>query len=46
MTAAEIVQGDLNDPATVVRATSGVYGVYNVQAYLPKDPASEIHARF
>lgn len=28
----EVVQGDLNDPASLTRAVEGVYGVYSVQA--------------
>jgi len=29
----EVVQGDLEDPASVVRAAAGVYGIYSVQDF-------------
>jgi uncharacterized protein YbjT (DUF2867 family) len=39
----EVVQGDLNDRASVDRALQGVYGVHSVQSYLPHDPTGEIY---
>ncbi len=38
----ELVQGDLDEPASIERAMTGVYGVHSVQAYLPKDPQREV----
>ncbi len=38
----EVVQGDLNDRASLDRALKGVYGVHSVQAYMPHDPTGEV----
>jgi uncharacterized protein YbjT (DUF2867 family) len=39
----EVVQGDLNDRASLDHALQGVYGVHSVQAYMPQDPTGEIY---
>lgn len=39
----EVVQGDLNDRASLDRALKGVYGVHSVQSYMPHDPTGEIY---
>ena len=39
----EVVQGDLNDRASLDRALKGVYGVHSVQSYMPQDPTREIY---
>ena len=38
----EVVQGDLNDRASLGRALKGAYGVHSVQAYMPHDPTGEV----
>jgi uncharacterized protein YbjT (DUF2867 family) len=40
---AEVVQGDLNDRASLDRALKGAYGVHSVQSYMPHDPTGEIY---
>ena len=39
----EVVQGDLNDRASLDRALKGVYGVHSVQSYMAHDPTGEIY---
>ena len=39
----EVVQGDLNDRASLDRALKGVYGVHSVQSYMPQDPTREVY---
>ena len=39
----EVVQGDLNDRASLDHALKGAYGVHSVQAYMPHDPTGEIY---
>jgi uncharacterized protein YbjT (DUF2867 family) len=41
-TGVEVVQGDLNDRASLDQALKGAYGVYSVQTYLPHDPSREV----
>ena len=41
-TGVEVVQGDLNDRASLDRTIKGVYGVHSVQAYMPHDPTGEV----
>ncbi len=38
----EVVQGDLSDRPSLDPALEGVYGVFSVQAYLPKNPTREV----
>jgi uncharacterized protein YbjT (DUF2867 family) len=38
----DVVQGDLNDRASLGRALKGAYGVHSVQAYMPHDPTGEV----
>jgi uncharacterized protein YbjT (DUF2867 family) len=39
----EVVQGDLEDPASVARATIGAYGVYSVQDFWAVGAKREVH---
>jgi uncharacterized protein YbjT (DUF2867 family) len=39
----EVVQGDLEDPASVARATFGAYGVYSVQDFWAVGAKREVH---
>src|SRR5262249_13671550 len=39
---AALVQGDLDDRASVERALAGAYGGHGVRAYPPQDPAREV----
>ena len=39
----EVVQGDLNDRASLDRAIKGAYGVHSVQSYMPQDPTREVY---
>src|SRR5438093_13541054 len=39
----EVVQGDLNDRASLDRVLKGVYGVHSVQSYMQQDPTGEIY---
>lgn len=37
-----LVPGDFNDPASLIRAMDGVYGIFSVQNFAPAGPGGEI----
>jgi len=39
----KVVQGDLNDRASLDRAIKGTHGVHSVQPYMPQDPTREVY---